>query len=169
MESAQHNDTGSKAVEPLEAWRLAVVDLFVHATQSLGLPRSLGQIYGLLFTLEEPVDMDRIRDQLGISKGSASQGLRILRQFGAVRSVFVVGERREHFVAETSLRRLISGFSNEVVEPHLESGTARLHHIKALVEALPPDQRGMPSERAKTLASWHEKMRRLVPLVRNFL
>ena len=30
-------------------WESAIVDLFLNAAQSVGLPKSLGQIYGLLF------------------------------------------------------------------------------------------------------------------------
>ena len=43
---------------------------------------------------------------LKISKGSASQGLRALRQLGAVSSVFEPGDRKERFVAEIRLRKL---------------------------------------------------------------
>ena len=30
-------------------WESATIDLFLNAAQSVGLPKSLGQIYGLLF------------------------------------------------------------------------------------------------------------------------
>ena len=43
-------------------------------------------------------------DLLQISKGSASQGLRALRQFGAVSSTFAPGDRKERFVAEIRLK-----------------------------------------------------------------
>ncbi len=153
----------------LNAWQLAVVDLFVHAVQAVGLPRSVGQIYGYLYAIEEPATMDDIKDILGISKGSTSQGLKMLRQFGAVRSVFVLGTRREHFVAENSLRRLVSGFISEVVEPHMTSGSARLEHIKSLIENLPEDQRPGAEERLVMLRTWHDKATKLIPLLRNFL
>ena len=106
--------------EVLLEWEAAVVDLFLHAAQSVGLPKSVGQIYGLLFCRDEPLPMDAIMQSLSISKGSASQGLKALRQLGAVRNVFVPGERREHFVAEIRLRKLVAGFLKEQAEPHLE-------------------------------------------------
>ena len=59
-------------------WESAVIDLFLNAAQSVGLPKSLGQIYGLLFCRDESLSMGEIMELLQISKGSASQGLRAL-------------------------------------------------------------------------------------------
>jgi hypothetical protein len=49
-----------------------------------GVPRSVGQIYGLLYSSREPLSFSDIVKRLGISKGSASQGLQLLRSLGAV-------------------------------------------------------------------------------------
>ncbi|MEM6279416.1 MAG: hypothetical protein AAF733_08065, partial [Verrucomicrobiota bacterium] len=56
-----------------------IIDYFVSFVQMLGLPKSVGQIYGTLFASPEPLVMDDIVERLGISKGSASQGLSLLR------------------------------------------------------------------------------------------
>ena len=111
---------------------MAVIDLFLNAAISVGLPKSVGQIYGLLFCRDEPLAMDEIMELLSVSKGSASQGLRSLRHLGAVKSQFLSGQRKEHFVAEIRLRKLVSGFLKEQAEPHLEKGKARLSHLQEL-------------------------------------
>ena len=58
--------------------------------------------------------------QLGISIGSASQGLRTLRNLKAVKSSYVPGKRKDHFLAETEFRRLFSNFIKDEILPHLE-------------------------------------------------
>ena len=78
----------------LDEWESAVVDLFLNAANTFGLPKSYGQIYGLLFCRDEPLAMDEVMDLLQISKGSASQGLRALKQFGAVSSTFGPDDRK---------------------------------------------------------------------------
>lgn len=153
-------------LESLAEWQVAIIDLFVHAVQALGLPKSVGQIYGLLFGVSEPATMEFICRHLGISMGSASQGLRLLRQLGAVKTVFVVGTRREHFVAERSIRRFGSGFITEVIEPHLQSGNDRLSHLKHLTEN---EQNETAGECYDMLKSWHSKASKLLPIIRNFL
>jgi len=59
-----------------------VVDLFVDGVRVLGLPGSVGEIYGLLFISREPLSLDDLVRRLKISKGSASQGLRALKAAG---------------------------------------------------------------------------------------
>ena len=68
-------------LDPLER---QVVDVFVDGVRVLGLPRSIGEIYGLLFISRTPLSLDDLVARLKISKGSASQGLRMLRNLGAV-------------------------------------------------------------------------------------
>lgn len=147
-------------------WELAVLDLFVGAAQMIGFPKSVGQIYGLLFCAPAPLPMDDFVERLGLSKGSVSQGLALLRQLGAVRVQFVVGDRRDHYVPEVGLRRLLGGFLREKVEPHLESGQARLANLEQLLASLDPAERAHAQERLAMLTSWHKQTRSLLPLVK---
>jgi DNA-binding transcriptional regulator GbsR (MarR family) len=157
----------SQDTASLPGWETAVVDLFLNAAISVGLPKSVGQIYGLLFCRDEPLPMDDIMELLSVSKGSASQGLRSLRQLGAVKSQFLHGQRKEHFVAEIRLRKLVSGFLKEQAEPHLEKGKARLSHLQELVDAT---EDGNSAERGRIrmniLAGWHRQVGKLLPLVK---
>ena len=52
---------------------LESVDFFVRMMSIMGLPRSVGEIYGLLYFSPSPLSMDQIRTKLEISVGSASQ------------------------------------------------------------------------------------------------
>ena len=161
------NRNHSDGVVALEAWENAVVDLFQNAANSFGLPKSIGQIYGLLFCRDQPLAMDEVMEILLISKGSASQGLRSLRQLGAVSSVFAAGDRKERFVAEIRLRKLVGGFLREQAEPHLEKGTARLDQIEGLLKNLDnEDSRKRGIQRHEILLAWHRQMSRLLPLVK---
>ena len=153
--------------ERLDEWEDAVIDLFLNASNSIGLPKSYGQIYGLLFCRDQPLALDDVMGLLKISKGSSSQGLRALRKLGAVSSVFEPGDRKERFVAEIRLRKLVGGFLREQADPHLEKGIARLKQIETLLEDLDDSdscQRG--SRRYEILSGWHRQMSRLLPWVK---
>ena len=159
--------TSSSYQDKLEEWELAVVDLFLNAASSFGLPKSYGQIYGLLFCRDQSLAMDEVMKLLQISKGSASQGLRALRQLGAVSSVFEPGDRKERFVAEIRLRKLVGGFLREQADPHLEKGVARLQQIEGLlgkVDGKGSHNRGI--RRHEILTGWHRQMSRLLPWVK---
>ena len=107
-----------------------VVDIFVRGVQVVGLPKSLGEIYGLLYASAEPLSMDSIMRKLRVSLGTASQGLKQLRGFRAVRTVYVPGQRKDFFEAETEFRKLAAGFFREEVFPQLENTGERLARIR---------------------------------------
>jgi DNA-binding transcriptional regulator GbsR (MarR family) len=153
--------------EGLDDWETAVIDLFLNAANSFGLPKSYGQIYGLLFCRDQSLSMDEVMKLLQISKGSASQGLRALRQLGAVSSVFESGDRKERFVAEIRLRKLVGGFLREQADPHLDKGVGRLKQIESLINDLEDvDARKRGVRRHEILSGWHRQMSRLLPWVK---
>src|SRR5215471_15145463 len=84
----------STGLNPLE---VEIIDLFVQVSRMLGQPRSLAEIYGLLFISARPLAMDDLIERLRLSKGSASQGLKFLRNLGAVKMVYVAADRRVHY------------------------------------------------------------------------
>jgi len=161
-----------QAVEKAEAessampeWRVAMIDLFVNMAQLVGLPKSIGQIYGYLYSAFEPATMDQVIEDLGISKGSASQGLKFLRQMGAAKVQFVVGDRRDHFVAEDRSKKLIGGFIKEELQPALEDGIERVALISSSVEALPEYEKVQLKPKVEKLEGWHKRLKLISPML----
>ena len=112
------------------------IDFFVRMMSMLGMPRSVGEIYGLLYFSTTPLPMDQIVSRLGISLGSASQGLKTLRSLKAVRTSYVPGDRRDHYLAETEFRRLFSNFIKEEILPHMESAQDRISRMEDSLSVL---------------------------------
>jgi len=167
--SAAAGGAGTEGAGGLTALEVEVIDLFVAATRLMGLPRSLGEIYGLLFIAAEPLAFDHLVSRLRISKGSVSQGLKTLRGLGAVKATYMPGDRRDHYEAETDLKSLVSGFISGQMLPHLETGQARLGRMREL-EAASGDGVG-PAQRARLekLEYWHHRARTLAPLAGKIL
>jgi HTH-type transcriptional regulator, glycine betaine synthesis regulator len=158
--------------QTLDSFQIEVIDLFVGVVRLLGLPRSLGEIYGFIFISDQPVALDDLVEKLGLSKGSASQGLRMLRQFGAIRQTYVSGERREHFIAVAELKKLVLGFLNGQVLPHLENADDRLSRLNTLLREEPAtrsETQQHRAERMKKLGQWHQRAAKLTPLLNKIL
>ena len=147
----------------------ALIELFVRLAQVIGLQRSVGEIYGLLFAAVRPLTMDELTQRLRISKGSASQGLKLLRSFGAVRMEYVSGDRRDHYVAELELRHLLGGFLREKLQPHLVWGAGRLNEIERLVAALPGSDHEILRERLVRLKRWRTRGQKTLPMILKLL
>jgi hypothetical protein len=110
------------------------VELFAEAAHALSLPRSIGQIYGVLYASPEPLRFSDIIKHLNISKGSVSQGLQLLRSLGAV---VLVSTRqsstrslrlklRERIPTVTKRQRMKNGAYDPVLsdsQPFLQSQT----------------------------------------------
>ena len=63
----------------MSALEVEAIDLFISFVRLLGMPKSVGEIYGLLFASAEPLALDALMQRLYMSKGAASQGLKVLR------------------------------------------------------------------------------------------
>ena len=153
----------------LSALETGVIDLFVSGVRVLGLPKSIGEIYGLLYISPEPLSFDEILERLRISKGSTSQGLKILRSLGAVRVVYLAGARKDYYVAETELKKLASGFIREELLPHLRSGTERLQSLEPAMQELDQEPGAFFRERLGKLNVWHKRAEKLLPLIQKLL
>jgi DNA-binding transcriptional regulator GbsR (MarR family) len=149
----------------LAAHEREVIDIFVRLSRILGQPRSLGEIYGLLFISAAPLAMDDLIERLELSKGSASQGLKFLRNLGAVRAIQLPGKRRVHYEAVAELRSLAGRFLRDKIEPHLGEGEDRLNRVEQLLEGLPVEHREHAGRRITMLRSWSKNSRRVLPLV----
>jgi DNA-binding transcriptional regulator GbsR (MarR family) len=154
-----------EGIRALDEFQLEAIALFVRAASMLSLPRSVAQIYGLLFTTPEPLCLDEITIQLGISRGSAFDGLRWLRELGAVDSVFLPGVRKEHFRAEFQLRKLATGFLRNQIQPHVDNGT---EHLKRLKETIDPASQDADfyRDRLQQINGWHRFFSKALPVIR---
>lgn len=114
-----------------QQWQM--INWCVRATQSLRIPKSVGEIFGLIFSSEVALSFDDVVGLLGISAGSASYGLRALRRMGAIKTTYEPRSHRDYYIPEVSLRKLLNGFLAEVVLLHL-GGTRET--LEALAESL---------------------------------
>jgi DNA-binding transcriptional regulator GbsR (MarR family) len=136
----------------------------------IGLPKSIGEIYGMLFLSDEPLAFDDLVNRLGISKGSVSQGLRALRQIGAVREAPNGNGRRTYYEPEVQLKRLVGGFIREQVVPHLDSGTTKLAALNEAIGGLDDgEHREFLAGRLDRLEHWFKRSRLILPLLQRVL
>jgi DNA-binding transcriptional regulator GbsR (MarR family) len=159
----------SPAQSHLSELEIQVIDFFIRGVQMLGLPKSIGELYGLLYISPEPMPLDELVGRLEISKGSGSQGLRFLKNLGAINTSYMPGDRRDHYSAETSLKKLVVGFLKSELVPHMESGNSRLNLLSEIAEADESDQSEFRRQRIEQLERWRSKGSELLELVETFI
>lgn len=158
-------DAKSVGAVPLNPVEIEVIHLFVQFSRALNQPPSIAEIYGLLFVSPHPLPQDEFCERLNLSKGSASQGLRYLLDLGAVRTVYVAGDRRVHYEAVAELRNLAGRFVRQQILTKFEDSSARLERIAAEAQKLSGEERKMAVARGKMLKSWETNIKRVLPII----
>ena len=166
---------GPKPLASLSRTRLDFIEACGRICQVLGMPRSVGQIYGLLYLSPDPLSLDAITDSLGISKASASTGTRQLTSWGGLRQVWVPGERRDHYQAEPELGNLLRSSYAELFKRRLTSSRRRLEMLAETLEdelnqgVLSRDEYKFCSDRLKRFAQVQKKLQTLAPIAEKLL
>ncbi|HET6494336.1 MAG TPA: hypothetical protein VFH61_03105 [Thermoleophilia bacterium] len=93
--------------EKLQDLRQRFIEGAGHTTQSFGAGRVIGQIFAHMYFSRDPQTLDDLTKVLGISKGSASMAVRQLEQWGALRRVWVKGDRKDYYEANTELGNIV--------------------------------------------------------------
>jgi DNA-binding transcriptional regulator GbsR (MarR family) len=144
----------------------SILNLCVKLCSILGLPKSIGLIYGAVFVSTRPIEAGEICKKLKISRGSVSQGLKFLKELGAIRVESHNGTRAEHFVVEDHLRKAVETFVTKKIAPAFEElGEEVVRLGKDPNLNLPQELR----EKLETIRRWHSHGQLLLPLVTGFL
>lgn len=118
--------------------RRKFIDSWGQLASEWGVNRTMGQIHGLLLCSANPLCADQVQEILNISRGNASQNIRLLIDWGLVQKTQQGGGRKDYLVAEkdmwTILRAVISNRKKKELEPLIQV----LEEVSA-VEAQCPD------------------------------
>jgi DNA-binding transcriptional regulator GbsR (MarR family) len=92
----------------------------------------------------------------------------VLREVGALKVVAVEGDRRDRFEPDLELRKVVAHFLEQRLERQLNAGRSKL---QTLAKRLPGDkgEGKVLKARMKSLQTWHDQARAVLPLVRTFL
>lgn len=147
----------------------SVIAFFQETADVLGAPRSLAAIYGILFASPKPLCFADIETKLEISKGSVSQGLKALKEIGAIKSSDHTGDRREWYEVDTELRKMVRRFLATRLETQLNQGGERLKDIKSKIPADNADEAKQLLARVEHVENWQGKAKSLLPIIKAFL
>ncbi len=122
------------ADDPIHIAQREIIEAGGRTVQSFGLNRLFGQIYALLYMNPEPLSLDSISAQLGVSKASISIACRQLESWGALRRVWQKGDRRDYYVAENDFRAVINNGLISSLNKKLDSARVQLERSLELLE-----------------------------------
>jgi DNA-binding transcriptional regulator GbsR (MarR family) len=121
--------------ETKEAKLAPAVERFIHAMgrhgEPLGHQRSVAQIHALLYLAERPLTAEDIADTLGMARSNVSNSLKELGAWKLIRRTPVMGDRRDHFEAETDLWEMVARIAQGRKERELDPAARRIRACRA--------------------------------------
>src|SRR5436190_13613520 len=107
----------------------AVVERFIlhwgDMGDEWGVNRSVSQIHGLLYLAEEPMTAEDIADTLGMARSNVSNSIKELLSWNLIRRVPILGDRRDHFEAETDIwevaAKIAAGRKAREIDPAVDA------------------------------------------------
>jgi DNA-binding transcriptional regulator GbsR (MarR family) len=141
-----------------------------------GINRTVAQIHALLFAARQPLTAEEISEALSVARSNVSTSLRELQNWGIIRVVHVMGDRRDHFECMADVwemfRLIVHERKRREVDPTLmvlRDCIADLEKVKGpeahtrqrLVELL---------EFFEAMTSWYETLNRMpTPVLGRFV
>jgi DNA-binding transcriptional regulator GbsR (MarR family) len=113
-----------------------------------GINRTMAQIHALLLVSPDPMTQDDMMDELNISRGNTNMNIRELINWGLVERVILPGERKEYFLAEKDIWKVVKQIVKErkkrELEPMLQlldkleevEGDKREKNVKTFVDTI---------------------------------
>jgi DNA-binding transcriptional regulator GbsR (MarR family) len=134
-----------------------------------GVNRSVAQIHALLYLSERPLTAEEISETLAMARSNVSNSLKELIGWKLIRRVPVLGDRRDHFEAETDLLEMVRRIAQGRKEREIDPAAAALRACVAEADGDPHVSRVARERLAEmerfveTLNRWYDQMLGLPP------
>ncbi|MBT5322209.1 MAG: hypothetical protein HOL43_07580 [Verrucomicrobiales bacterium] len=160
-------------LKPLPRVRLELVDVFGRMAQALSFPRSVGEIYGLLYLAPEPMSAPEISEALSISKGSVSTGTRQLLTLGFIRKVWLQEERKDYFEAVLELGNMVRTAYDQIFKVRAQNAERRLTDVTDTLAdekaELSLEEYALIKERLARLTKLQKRAKQFMPLLERLI
>lgn len=120
-----------------------------------GINRTMAQMHALLYLSPAPLNADDICEKLGVARSNVSNSLRELQNWGIVKVVHVMGDRRDHFETMADVwemfRQVLDERKKREINPTVEI-------LRACTDATAKDKDQTTHERLAAMRDFFETM-----------
>ncbi len=114
-------------------------------SQFWGFPKGVGVLFGILYLSPNPLSLDELVEQSGLSKGAISTNVRMLSRLGLIHPVHRLSDRKDYYEAETDFYKAIRAILKERQSNEFDRAVAS---VRETLEKLEADTGESDAERA---------------------
>ena len=134
-----------------------------------GFPKGMGSLFGVLYLAPNPLSLDELVLQSGLTKGAVSTNVRALARMGLVHPYTKLGDRKDYYTAETDFYKSIRAILKERQNIEFDRAVASVRETIEKLEAHPKiadeAERAFLLERLYALQSFFDALDGLVKAV----
>jgi DNA-binding transcriptional regulator GbsR (MarR family) len=131
-----------------------------HISHFWGYPKGMGAIFAVLYLSSDPVSLDELVKQSGLTKGAVSTNVRALVRLGLVYRSSHLGDRKDYYAAETdfykSIQSILGERQNHEFDQAVRSVDTTLEKLKSAKGAMEERERKFLLERVQALQDFFE-------------
>jgi DNA-binding transcriptional regulator GbsR (MarR family) len=102
-----------------------------------GFPKGMGAIFAVLYLSPDPMPLDDIVSQTGLTKGAISTNVRALARMGLVYPSTKLGDRKDYYEAETDFYKSIRSILKERQNTEFDRAVATVREVLQALETDP--------------------------------
>jgi len=150
---SEHRDQAGSGADNLRTVNDSVLEGLGKLAEYFGFNKVIGQLYGALLLSPAPLSLDDLARSLQKSKANVSMSMRTLEHIGMVREVWVRGERRKFYEAETDFWKIVINVLSSRELRDLEHALQTLQHSTQALRAAMPEMSESDRELAQLYVS----------------
>lgn len=139
-----------------------------------GISRTMAQMHALLYLSPAPLNADDICEALGVARSNVSNSLRELQNWGIVKVIHVMGDRRDHFETMADVWEMFRQVLDERKKREIDPTVAILRQC---ADATEKDKDKVTHDRLvamrdffETMSAWYDQIDQLpTPAVIKFV
>jgi DNA-binding transcriptional regulator GbsR (MarR family) len=128
-----------------------------NISQFWGFPKGMGAIFAVLYLAPNPLSLDEIVEQAGLTKGAISTNVRALSRMGLIHPVSRFGDRKDYYEAETDFYTAIRSILKERQNSEFDRAVSSVKETLKKLDSDGADQnpeRAFLAERVRALNSF---------------
>jgi DNA-binding transcriptional regulator GbsR (MarR family) len=130
-------------------------------SQFWGFPKGVGAIFGVLYLSPNPLSLDELVEQTGLTKGAISTNVRALARLGLIHPVNRLGDRKDYYESETDFYKAIRAILKERQNNEFDRAVASVRETLEKLETdqgEPDAQRAFLTERVRALKDFFDAL-----------
>jgi len=145
-----------------------VEDIFTETlgktADAFGISRAVAQLYAILYLSPKPLSLDEMAEHLKVSKGNISVNIRILNDWQAVRKIWQRGSRKDYYVAELDIKKIIMNKLRDGLNRRIGEIIGETSKIEKILNSSNKNTETLTPEEKKVLSIYKERIKKIKDL-----